>query len=147
MDREHAVSRTVYNSYILDDGWNAPEEITEAIDLKIEEEWLAKYRRVVRQNRRHIGSWLTKKEANRYYQLARPFLAFYDGQYIGFVRELGKELQTDYGITEIEAINILRGYHINDYVDKYYRIKNLIPDMVDQQRICEDTVLECGFGT
>ena len=41
--------------------------------------------------------------------------------------ELMSELMEEYGVTQVEAINILNGYHIADYVNKYQRIQNLIP--------------------
>ena len=53
------------------------------------------------------------------------------------MRELEKELQEKYGVTELEAINIINGYHHRDYVEKYYRIKNCIPEGFDQQDICD----------
>ena len=47
---------------------------------------------------------------------------------VGERRELRIELQKWFGLTEIEAINILNGNGITDYVNKYYRIKNEIVD-------------------
>ena len=35
------------------------------------------------------------------------------------------ELQEKYGIAEIEAINIVNGFHFVEYVQKYDNIKNL----------------------
>ena len=35
------------------------------------------------------------------------------------------ELKNIYGLTDLEAINILREYHTRDYIDKYKRMKNL----------------------
>jgi hypothetical protein len=46
------------------------------------------------------------------------------------------ELQELYGVTELESINILFGYNVNDYVNRYYRMKNKIPNYVNQQEIC-----------
>lgn len=37
------------------------------------------------------------------------------------------ELKNIYGLTDLEAINILRGYHTRDYIAKYKRIEELIP--------------------
>lgn len=37
------------------------------------------------------------------------------------------ELKNIYGITELEATNILNGFHVQDYVSKYDRIQKLIP--------------------
>lgn len=33
--------------------------------------------------------------------------------------QLRNELMQKYGVTELEAINILNGFHVNDYVNKY----------------------------
>ncbi len=41
--------------------------------------------------------------------------------------EASKMNMEEYGVTQVEAINILNGYHIADYVNKYQRIQNLIP--------------------
>ncbi len=42
MDRERNSTRTVYRSYVIDDGWNVPKEVIEAVDLRIEEAWAEK---------------------------------------------------------------------------------------------------------
>ena len=47
-------------------------------------------------------------------------------QYIGEVRNIAEELRIRYGVTEIEAINILNGNHIQEYVQKYDRKNNKI---------------------
>ncbi len=73
----------------------------------------------------HKGLWLDEEAANVYAKKAM-FLPGNDGQDIGERRELRIELQETYGLLEIEAINILNGYHIQDYVTKYYNIQNLI---------------------
>ena len=36
-----------------------------------------------------------------------------------------------YGVTEFESINILFEHNVNDYVSRYYRMKNRIPNYVD----------------
>lgn len=40
---------------------------------------------------------------------------------------LKKELMEIYGLTELEAINLLNGYYLTDYVNKYERIRTLKP--------------------
>lgn len=45
----------------------------------------------------------------------------------GARRELYDELRRIYGVTVVEAVNILNGYHISEYVEKYQRIENMIP--------------------
>ena len=42
MDRERNSTRTIYRSYVIDDGWNVPKEVIEAVDLRIEEAWAEK---------------------------------------------------------------------------------------------------------
>ena len=41
----------------------------------------------------------------------------------GEMRVLRIELQKEYGLTEIEAINILNGYAVSDIIKKYERIR------------------------
>lgn len=36
--------------------------------------------------------------------------------------ELMLELMDEYGVIQLEATNILNGFHVVDYVNKYYRI-------------------------
>lgn len=43
---------------------------------------------------------------------------------IGIRRALRMELQNIYGLTELEAINVLNGRNVSDYVRKYQNIKN-----------------------
>ena len=45
---------------------------------------------------------------------------------IGVRRDLKRDLMEKYSITEIEAINILNGNHIQEYVHKYDRKSNKI---------------------
>lgn len=86
MDREHISRRVIIRRYVIDDGWNVPQEIIDDVELiKI------------------------------------------------------------YGVTELEAINILNGYHLEDYADKYYKIKHLIPDRFSAQRICDGVLAEYGY--
>ena len=47
-------------------------------------------------------------------------------QYIGKIRTIAEELRIRCGVTEIEAINILNGNHIQEYVHKYDRKSNKI---------------------
>ncbi|SES90382.1 hypothetical protein SAMN02910413_1186 [Pseudobutyrivibrio sp. C4] len=61
---------------------------------------------------------LTLQVANEYLERARQLSGTED---TGARRELRMELQHKYGVTEIEAINILNGMHIKQYLDKYSR--------------------------
>ena len=79
------------------------------------------------ERRRHKGEWITAEDANEYMQKAKS-LSMKNPADVGERRELRIELQKRFGLTEIEAINILNGNGIADYVNKYYRIKNEIVD-------------------
>ena len=58
---------------------------------------------------------LTKKIANEYRDRAR-LLPPNGLQDIGDRRKLRVELQSRCNLTELEAVNIINGYHIGDYV-------------------------------
>lgn len=36
MDRENRGYRTIYKSYVIDDGWHLPQEVIETIELKVQ---------------------------------------------------------------------------------------------------------------
>ena len=74
----------------------------------------------------HKGMWITYDDAIVYQERAER-LSFNGRQDIGDRRELRIELQNKFGITEIEAINILDGNHLLEIVRKYYRIRYLVP--------------------
>ena len=38
--------------------------------------------------------------------------------------KLARELQLEYGVTQLEAINILNGHNVGDYIQKYESIGN-----------------------
>ena len=58
-------------------------------------------------------------------------------QYIGKIRTIAEELRIRCGVTELEAINILNGNHIHEYVKKYDRRNNKfeIDEELHKQRI------------
>ena len=62
-----------------------------------------------------MAELLTKKIATEYRDKAL-LLTNGDMQDIGKRRSLRIELQTRCNLTELEAVNIINGYHINDYV-------------------------------
>lgn len=84
------------------------------------------------QSRRHQGDWLTYDAAASYRKKAEA-LGYGNSELTGERFSLYKELQEKYGVTQLEAINILNGRCISDYVEKYQRIKNLIPLKVDKK--------------
>ena len=67
--------------------------------------------------------WLTLEIAEEYKRKAQ-FLPDNGGQDIGQRRKLRQELQLRCGLTELEAVNILSGNHVADYVRKYYMLQN-----------------------
>lgn len=71
--------------------------------------------------------WLTLEICNEYRRRAKH-LPQDDGQDTGARRELRLELQKRCNILEIEAINILNGYHIQAYVQKYEIMSGAIPE-------------------
>lgn len=71
--------------------------------------------------------WLTLEICNEYRNRAKQ-LPQDDGQDTGARRELRLELQKRCNILEIEAINILNGYHIQAYVQKYEIMSGAIPE-------------------
>lgn len=93
---------------------------------------------VAEQNSRHKGDWLTYEVAAEYHKKAVS-LGYGNNELKGERFRLCKELQEKYGVTELEAINILNGRCITDYVEKYQRIKKLIPLKADKKKNTKDT--------
>ena len=90
--------------------------------------------------RYHKGKWLTKEAVAEYRKRMRN-LSVTDMQLIGAKRELCKEFMEEYGITELEATNILNGFNISDYITKYERIRTQTPLIIQKNTIIktEDT--------
>lgn len=141
MDRNGRVI-TKFNVWVYDDGWNLPHEVVEEIEYRIVEARSSAVKRVNEAHDKHKGDWLTMEIAKEY--AARAWLCRKIGRslYVGEIRNLGMELQKLYGVTELEAINILFEHNVNDYVNKYYRIQNRIPDIINPQFICDVIVDE-----
>lgn len=85
----------------------------------------AKHEKIRRLKDLHKGEWLTPEDAIHYRDLAAKILPE-SGEDTGAFRDLRIEFQEKYGLLEVEAINILHGYHISDYVNKYQMIENEI---------------------
>lgn len=83
----------------------------------------------------HDYGWLTEKVVEDY--RTKYMAALQNG---GNEAEEQKkyctELQNTYGLTEIEATNILNGFHTQDYISKYSRIRKLLP--IQRKEIKED---------
>lgn len=82
--------------------------------------------RIDQENAQHRGEWLTQEACAKYRDEAASINEF-DPQDVRRHRELRLELQEKYGLTEVEAINILNGNNISDYLLKYQRIMNREP--------------------
>lgn len=82
--------------------------------------------RLINEQRKHKGQWLTKEAVDHYYERAQKCSSD-NAQDIGARRQLRKELQEQFGLLEIEAVNILNGVHGAFYVEKYNRIRNCTP--------------------
>ena len=141
-DRENRGYRTIYKSSVIDDGWHLPQEVIETIELKVQMAWKDAYRQVCYENSRHRGAWIDADIARQYAAKSWIWRVISDGQYVGKVREIGEELQREYGVTEIEAINIMNERNVADYLNKYYRIQHKIPLNVNEQAICDDIAYE-----
>ena len=90
-------------------------------------------KRLLQERDKHKGDWLTAEAVADHRRRAERIPAA-GNQDIGARRALRKELQERYGILEIEAINILNGFHGAFYVEKYRRIQNLIPWQTDPNK-------------
>ncbi len=134
--------RLVIRTYVIDDGWKLPYEVIEEIDFRIARSKKDAYDEVVRQNKMHRGKWLTAKVAREFAAKSWVYRVLNGEQYTGMVREYGEELQREYGVTELEAINILFERNVSDYVRNYTRIKNLQPLNINEQTICDEVVSE-----
>lgn len=74
----------------------------------------------------HQGEWLTKDVVEEYQKRAKGIQNTSE-ECIGERRKLCWELIEKYGITEIEAINIINGRYAMDYVNKYERVRERKP--------------------
>lgn len=74
----------------------------------------------------HGYKWITEEVAEEYQDKFKKQLQNGVSE-VDACWELGAELQTIYGVTQIEAMNILKGYQVKDYVNRYERIRKLIP--------------------
>ena len=75
---------------------------------------------------------LTPQIAYEYRNRAK-FLPYNGKQDIGERKKLRKELQERCGITELEAVNILNGFHIDTYCMKYLIKEHKAMERTEQQ--------------
>ncbi len=88
--------------------------------------------------------YITVDIANEYHQKAQHLSEY--GHDIGGVRSLKEEMCRKYGLTELEAFNILHGYHIGDYVGKYERLKNGIVLSNDKKAKDEESEVNASIN-
>lgn len=89
---------------------------------------------------KHQGEWLDWAGVEKYRQLSNQ-LPSNDQQLIGERRKLCYQMMEEYGVTELEATNVINGYNTSDYVQKYHRIRHQIPLNIDEKKaksIAED---------
>jgi len=146
MDREYTNVRKIINSYIEDDGWKPPKEILEVITLRVETAYKNAYIEIIKQHNAHKGEYINHNVVKNYEMMALVIRLQYGNQYVGRMRELGEELQRIYGVTELEAINILNGKNTDDYINKYFRMEHLIPAHIDAQGIFDNTLSSYGYA-
>lgn len=80
--------------------------------------------------------WIDKDVTDEYRKKA---LALGDNPTnVGGMRQLCDELQHIYGLVEVEALNILNGHNVNDYISKYYRLQHRIPTLLIRRKEYED---------
>ncbi len=125
--------RTIVNRIVEDNGWDPPKEVFEYIDIVAKLSYEDALARVIKEKESHNGRWITLEDANMYTKRASALRAAYGDQYVGMLRDLGEKLRREFDLTELEAFNILRGYHVKDYVTKYERIQNEIPNLPQEE--------------
>lgn len=130
---EREISRFI--ARVVDDGWNLPYEVVEEIMARIVKAYDDAYLTVCKLNRNHKGGWLTNEVAKLYETKSSVWRFVGDNRGTAKLAELRQELMENYGVTELEATNILNGRNVRDYVAKYDRIRNLIPLRVNEERI------------
>ncbi len=88
------------------------------------------------QYRTHKGKWLTMEDVEG---IKQRLLEIPSNEMIGKKYELMLELMEKFGVTQLEATNILNGFHVADYVNKCYRIQNKIPlDIKEKNKSSSD---------
>lgn len=120
--REQSRIITQYKSYIIDDGWNLPYEVIEEIEYRISEAKADAYRRVCEEHNRHKGGWLTAEIARKYAAKLWIYRVAEENQFRGKVREIAKELQELYGVTEFDVKKWLGKPHIYIGVNSIIRM-------------------------
>lgn len=134
-------------NYIVDEEYVrelglAVERICCEIDERIRVAREYEQQRINKKRDSHKGKWLTRKVAREYEAKSWIYRVKEEGNYINEVRRLGEELQQEYGVSELEAINILNGNNTADYVAMYEKMRDGIPRPMDEQEIADDVIWE-----
>ena len=82
----------------------------------------------------HKGKWLTQEDVVRYQKLAKN-IPDSGGQMIGERRKLCLQLMEKFGVSELEAVNIISGKRGMDYVAKYERIRTQTPLKIQNDKV------------
>lgn len=78
-------------------------------------------KKVIKTPPKRPKEWLTTEIAQAYKDTFDGFVDFTG--FTGETRQLMDDLKDRCGVTELEACNIIRGYHIDEYVNKYGLLK------------------------
>lgn len=79
-----------------------------------------------RELKHHKGKWLDEAAVKECQQRAAKLSAS-GPECVGERRKLCLEIMEEYGLLEIEALNIINGHNAVDYVAKYKRIRTQTP--------------------
>ena len=92
--------------------------------------------------------WLTEDIANTY-QLIIQDLNLDNSEDIDIRRKIRSALQEQYGITEIEAINVLNGHNVSDYILKYHKLKSamVLKAIRSSDLLCPNSYQKSKAGT
>lgn len=147
-DRELSKFRTQFIIDSGDDGYKLPntfEEVIEEINYRITASYASSLKIIQEEQKRHKGDYITLIDMIGYSRKGWLLRDFYNYQYVGLLRKLGEEIIERFGVTELEATNIVMGYEdlFEDYANKYYRIKYAIPLCEEAWKIYEGIKEEC----
>lgn len=106
--REKTNTRTVFNSYVVDDGWNLPYEVIEEIEFRIVEAKSIAMERVKKAHQQHKGMWLISDVARKYAAKSWIYRVIESNQYCGKVREIGEELHCHSAYSEQDGVSSVR---------------------------------------
>lgn len=80
---------------------------------------------------RDDAEWLSREICDYYVREASK-LKSEDASDVGLRRQLRKELQNRCDILELDALNIINGYHIDDYIRKYEYFRAVLEGSISE---------------